>query len=285
MSTLSNIWNHPTTSATGVLIATVTIGAVLSQQGVNLGHAGTGTVVTLVSAIATAFLGLLARDPGQLLTTPIPPIPPSGISATAKLGVWALAALLLPAPFIVGCSGTTVAQDIVNWTPALQSAVATVDSTAALLVPVDAPIFVAATIGFDTASNLLVIQAKAYLANPSASVLAQIQNQIVLFQQQVNASLLEAAKITDPASQRHALSAVQAVATVVTAMLALIQSVSTKAAVAQMAAQSTIKLATVQPLLDPSQAEQLVAAHYAEPLPLARIQVAQTTQSEREMGF
>jgi len=36
-------------------------------------------------------------------------------------------------------SGVTVAQDIVNWTPALQTAVTTVDSTAALLAPADAP--------------------------------------------------------------------------------------------------------------------------------------------------
>lgn len=281
MNTLSNIWNQPKTSATGLLIATVSIAAALSRQGVNLGHAGTGTVVALVGAIATALLGLLAKDPGELQTIP----PPSGINTTAKLGAWALIALLLPLPFIAGCSGTTVAQDIVNWTPALQSAVATVDSTAALLAPLDAPIFSAATVGFDTASNLLVIQAKAYLTNPTASVLAQIQNQIVTFQQQVNASLFQAAKIADPASQKHALSAVQAVATVVTAMLALIQSVSTKAAVAQMAANSSIKLAETQPFLDKSKAAQLVAAHYAEPLSIARIQVAQAQQNQIFAGF
>ena len=61
---ISNIWNHPKTSAAGLLIAVVTIAGVLSQQGVTLGRAGTGTVVTLVSALASAFLGLLAKDPG-----------------------------------------------------------------------------------------------------------------------------------------------------------------------------------------------------------------------------
>ncbi len=60
---ITNIWNHPRTSAAGLLIAVVSIGGVLSQQGISLGHAGTGTVVTLVTAIASAFLGLLARDP------------------------------------------------------------------------------------------------------------------------------------------------------------------------------------------------------------------------------
>jgi len=64
MNTLvSNIWNHPRTSAVGLLIAIISIGGVLSQQGISLGHAGSGTVVTLAMAIASALLGLLARDP------------------------------------------------------------------------------------------------------------------------------------------------------------------------------------------------------------------------------
>ncbi len=276
MNSIANIWNHPKTSIAGLLIATISIAGVLSQQGVNLGHAGSGTVVALVGAVATALLGLLAKDPGSPS--------PSSISAT-RLGAWALIALLLPLPFSSGCSGVSVAQDIVNWTPALQSAVATVDSTAALLAPADAPIFTAATIGFDLASNLLVTQAKAYLADPSASLLTQIQSQIVTFQQQVNSSVLEAAKIADPASQKHALFAIQAVATVVSAMLSLVQSVSSKQAVAQMAARSTIKLAAVEPLLDQSESAQTIAAHYSEPLELARMQVAQAERNQSSAGF
>jgi hypothetical protein len=58
-----NIWQHPQTTIAGILISTVTIAGALSQQGVTLGHAGTGTTVTLISGIATALLGLLARDP------------------------------------------------------------------------------------------------------------------------------------------------------------------------------------------------------------------------------
>jgi hypothetical protein len=274
---ISNIWNHPKTSVVGLLTAVVSIAGVLSQQGITLGSAGTGTVVTLVSAIATALLGLLARDPGG--------DSPSAAGTTAKLGAWALIALLLTLPFISGCSGTTVAQDIVNWTPALQSAVASVDSTAALLAAADAPIFASATAKFDAVSNLLATQAKAYLANPSASVLAELQAQVVAFQQQVNASLLQAARIVDPASQQHALAAIQAVGTIVSAILALVQSVSSKAAVAQMAAQSTIKLAQVRPYLSGPQAADIVAAHYGEPVELARIQMAQAEQDEAMAGF
>jgi hypothetical protein len=278
MNLISNIWNHPTTSAAGVLIATVTVAGALSQQGVNLGRMGSGTVVSLISAIATALLGLLARDPAVSTRQS-----PSG--QQARLGAWALIALLIPLPFVQGCTASTVAQDIVNWTPALQSAVATVDSTAAILAPPDAPIFAAATAGFDAASNLLVAQAKAYLANPSAGVLAQLQAQIVAFQQQVNAGLLQAARITNSASQQHALTVIQGVATIVSAILSLIQSVSGKTQLALMASGSHIKLAAVQSYLNPSQSAQIVAAHYNEPLAIARAQVAQAEQMQISAGF
>ena len=200
------------------------------------------------------------------------------------MGAWALIALLL-LPFMSGCSGASVAQEIVNWTPTLESAVATVDSTAALLDPSDAPVFAAATTGFDAASNLLVAQAKAYLANPSAGTLAQLQQQVVVFQQQVNAALLSAAKIVNPNSQQHALNAVNAVGTAVLAILALVESVSTKAQVALMAAQSTIKLATVRTYLDEGKAAATMAAHYGEPVEQARIQVAQAELSAARAGF
>jgi len=276
MNPISNIWNHPKTSAAGLLIAIVTITGVLSQQGISLGTAGTGTVVTLAGALASAFLGLLAKDPGGNLPS---------VGNTAKLGAWALIALLLQLPFINGCSGTTAAQDIVNWTPALASAVQTVDSTAALLAPGDAPIFAAATTGFDAASNVLVAQAKAYLANPSAGVLAEMQSQVVTLQQQVNAALLQAAKIVDPGSQQHALAAIQAVGTIVSAVLALVQSVSSKAAVAQMAGESTIKLAMVRPYLNGASAARIVAGHYGETVEVARVQVVRVEVEEVRAGF
>jgi hypothetical protein len=276
MNFISNIWNHPKTSAAGLLIAVVSIAGVLTQQGITLGAAGTGTVVTLVGAIASALLGLLAKDPSDA---------PSSSGSQAKLGAWALIALLLPLPFMSGCSETTVAQNIVNWTPALQSAVASVDSTGALLSPSDAPVFAAATVGFDAASNLMTAQAKAYLANPSASTLAQMQNQVVTLQQQVNTALLQAARIVNPASQQHALATIQAVGTVVSAILALVQTVSSKADVVQMANRATVKIAAVRPYLNATQSAEIVAGHYGEPVVLARMQVAQTERAEALAGF
>jgi hypothetical protein len=281
MNVFSNIWNHPKTSASGLLIALVSVASVLSQQGITLGNAGKGTVVTLVGALASALLGLLAKDPSGTASEQVSGTP----SQQAKLGAWALIALLLPLPFVGGCSQATVAQNIVNWTPALQSAVASVDSAGALLSPNDAPAFAAATVGFDAAANLMVVQAKAYLANPTASTLAEMQNQIVVLQQQVNGALLQAARIMNPASQQHALAAIQAVGAVVSAILALVQSVSSKSAMEQMAARATIKISEVRPYLNETQAAEIVAAHYGEPVALARMQVAQVVQREALAGF
>ena len=63
MNALTNIWNHPRTSAAGLLIGVAGIGSVLSQQGITLGKAGTGTVVSLATGVATVLLGLFAKDP------------------------------------------------------------------------------------------------------------------------------------------------------------------------------------------------------------------------------
>jgi len=281
MNLISNIWNHPKTSAAGLLIAIATVAGVLSQQGVTLGKLGTGTVVSLASALATALLGLLAKDPVAPVTQPVS----ARSNQQDKLGAWALVALLIPLPWMQGCSAATVAQDIVNWTPSLQSAVATVDTTASILAPADAPIFAAATVGFDAASNLLVAQAKAYLANPSAGALAELQTQITTFQQQVNAALLQAGRIVNPASQQHALAVIQGVGTIVSAILSLIASISSKAQLAHMAAASTVKLAAVEPYLNPSLSAQIVASHYCEPVALAQAQVALAAHQQMNAGF
>ena len=279
MNLFSNIWKHPKTSAAGLLIAVTSVAGVLSQQGVSMGKVGTGTVVSLAGALATALLGLVARDPAPATSQP------AASSQQAKLGAWALAALLIPLPWTQGCTTTTVAQDIVNWTPSLQSAVATVDSTASVLDPAGAPIFAAATAGFNAASNLLVAQAKAYLANPTVKGLALLQSQIVNLQQQVNTALLQAAHIVNANSQQHALAAIQAVGTVVSAILSLVQSISSKAQVAQMAAASGVKLAAVAPYLNRTLAAQIVAAHYDESVEKAGIQMAEAEKSQVNAGF
>ena len=128
MSLFANIWNHPKTSAAGLLIAIVSIAGVLSQQGISLGNAGTGTVVSLVSALATAFLGLLAKDPESGSRQPAQQ---GGASGAAKLGVWMLIALTLTATLpAAGCTAsaselqadaTTLASAMSNLATAIQA--------------------------------------------------------------------------------------------------------------------------------------------------------------------
>jgi len=277
MNPFRNIWQHPKTSVAGVLIAVVTIAGVLSQQGVTLGSLGSGTVVSFVGALAAALLGLLAKDPGSQ----------SGNgSGSAKLGAWMLVALLLSGTLpIGGCSRQSVAQQIVNWTPSLQSTMAAVNSLASALTPEDEAAFQTATASFNAVSNLLVEQARAYLADPSASTLHQLQSQIVALQQQVNTALLAAARISNPTSQQRVLAGVQAVATIATAILALVQTVSSKSDIERMAAQAVVKMAAVRPYLDREAAARMVAAHYGEPIPAARQQVIEAEAEMMRAGF
>jgi len=281
MKFFRNVWAHPRTSVAGMLIAIGSISGVLAQQGITLGNVGTGTVVSLVSATAAALLGLLAKDPDSGAEQKTD----ASSSGQAKLGVWALIALLMPLPFLGGCSAKAVAQNIVDWTPALQSAVASVDSTAAVLSAADAPVFASATAGFDAAAELMIVQAKAYLANPSAGTLAQMQTQVVVLQQQVNVAMLQALRIVNPESQKHALAAIQAVGTVVTVMLSLVQSVSSKAEIARMVNDSSVKLSAVLPLVDAGRAAEVVAAHYGESVAAAELQVAAVVHAEIAAGF
>jgi hypothetical protein len=59
---LGRILEQPKTSAAGLLVALTAVLGVLQQQGVSLGHVGTGSVISLGSALAAAVLGLLAKD-------------------------------------------------------------------------------------------------------------------------------------------------------------------------------------------------------------------------------
>lgn len=245
MNVFSNIWNHPKTSAAGLLIAIVSIASVLTQQGITLGAAGKGTVVTLVTGIATALLGLLAKDPSDGV---------SAGSSTAKLGVWMLVSVLLMGTMpVIGCTQAqkiSVAQEIVTWTPSVVSAAETVGATISLLQPQYAVLIAASTAGFDALAKGLQVAANDYLANPNQTTLALLQTEVVKFQQNVNISLLQVAQIKDANSQRMALAAINALATVVNTIMGLVQSVSTKAQVAAMASQVHVTLAQVRPYLD-----------------------------------
>lgn len=91
-----NILQHPKTSIAGLLIGVLTVVGVLSQQGITLGHVGTGTGLALLGGLATAFLGLISKDPGA-----------SDGSGVTKVGLFLLCAI--SALTLSGCpSGTAV---------------------------------------------------------------------------------------------------------------------------------------------------------------------------------
>lgn len=276
MNWIENLWEHPRTTVAGVLLGVATIAGALNGQGVTLGQAGTGTVVALISGVATALLGILSRDPGRS---------EAKAGTSAKLGAWALIALLVPLPWMGGCKASTVAQEIVNWTPTLQSAVAAVDAAGAVIDPAAAPVFTTATVGFDAASNLLINQAKAYLANPSGALLQELQQQVVAFQQIVNQALLSAARIVDPKSQQYALGLIQVVGTAVNAMLALVQQISGKVQVAAMAGAAPVKLWQIERQRNRELEVRIVAAHYGETESVARVQIASAERMEMQAGF
>jgi hypothetical protein len=273
---ISNIWKEWKTSIIGVLVATVTVAGVLSQQGVTLGKAGTGTVIALVGAIATALLGLLSKDPAGS----------SSQGSTQRLGAWMLIALLLQLNVVAltGCNQKqriTVAQEIVDYGPAVTSAVDMAISTASLFVAFPGDKLE----GFDTLSAGLQAAAKDYLANPNQASLAFLQSQIVKFQQAANSGLLQVAHIQDPASQKLALAAINGVAVVVNTVLGLVQSISSKQQVASMAAQVKVPLVQVRPLMDEA-AMQRQAARVSQDLQLERtISVDQFFAVEAQAGF
>lgn len=279
-----NIWKHPKTSAAGLLISIVTVVGVLSQQGITLGHAGTGTVVALIGGIATAFLGLLAKDPGSASSAA------SVASAAGKAVLLALLCITLVfAP--IGCTQQqkiSVAQAIVNQEPAFQSAIDTAGAVAEMLLTADpgAGLIVKAVVdGANVIGPQLQAAAKSYLANPNQTTLQVLQAVIVQIQNSVNTQLLAAAKITNPSSQQKALVAINGVGTIVNTLLGLVQSISTKAQVAAMSRQVTVHLAQVRPLLD-QQSMQLAAVHVSASLGLTRpVSVDQYFAYEASAGF
>ena len=59
----NNIIEHPKTTVAGVLIGAVALAPVFAQQGITFGKAGNGTMISLITGLATVLLGLLAKDP------------------------------------------------------------------------------------------------------------------------------------------------------------------------------------------------------------------------------
>ncbi|MGC9159445.1 MAG: hypothetical protein ACP5FH_10685, partial [Terracidiphilus sp.] len=94
-----------------------------------------------------------------------------------------------------------------------------------------------------------------------------------------------AARIVNPASQKQALNVINAVATILNTILALVTTISSKAAVQQMVIESHIKISQVRPYLNRKQAVAMVAAHYGEPVEVAQLQLARAQSDAVQAGF
>jgi hypothetical protein len=179
----------------------------------------------------------------------------------SKLGAWALISLLCLAVVpAVGCNGATAAQDIVNWTPTIVSAATTIDGVIAVLVPQDAALIAIVGTSFTAGANLVDAQAKTYLENPSATALQQLQAQALAFQANVNTALLQAAKISNPASQQKILTGLNAAVTGISAVLALISQI--KGSTLTPASVTAPKIAQVEHLMNPNRSIAMIASHY-----------------------
>jgi hypothetical protein len=168
-------------------------------------------------------------------------------------------AVIVASPMMEGCSGKTVAQQIVNWTPTVIATAQTIDGVVATLDPAQASLIIAAGVTFTAAANLLDAQAKTYLANPNATNLQQLQAQALAFQANVNTALLNAVKITNVASQQRITAYLNAAVTGVSAILALISTI--KGSSLTPASMTAPKLAQVLPAMDRDAAVALIAQH------------------------
>ena len=175
-------------------------------------------------------------------------------TTTRLLGGLLLCVLtLIAAVPVVGCTQAqkvSVAQEIVNWTPAFISAADAANAIIQSLDPATVIILRPMTVAIDAFAPQIALGARNYLANPNQTTLQVVQALIVQIQQNTNAALLNAAKITNPDSQARALASINLVATIANTLLALIQQISTKAQVLAMAAGVHVTLAQVRPYMD-----------------------------------
>jgi hypothetical protein len=268
------------TKIIGAVIALLTsLLGIPSVQAAVTSFLGTHPVVSAVIAAVTAILALLHNP----VATPGASSASSDQGAsTAKLGVLALISLLLVWP-CSACSATTVAQDIVNWTPTIVSAATTIDATVAALDPANAGLILLAGTTFTAVANLVEAQAKTYLANPNATTLQQLQAQATAFQGNVTTALLQAARITNAASQQKVTVAINAAVTGISAILALITTI--KGSTITPASVTTPKLAALAPLIDRGQAVQMVATHYGISYDAAALEIDRNTALLMRAGF
>jgi hypothetical protein len=166
------------------------------------------------------------------------------------------AILLIACLVMTGCTPaqqqTTlqVVTEINTHIPEVVAAAGTVAATVSALLPTDAAIIGVADTAFTAAAGTLQALTAAYIKNPTASVLAQIQTAITTLEATINTATLNATGIKDTTTQQIVLAALKGLLTVVTVVFALIAPTLTTAQLVDLRNQGTIHLARVRPYMD-----------------------------------
>lgn len=259
-----------------------------------MGRAYLGAKTVDADADATAAYptaGANASGPA-LAFKPTLDVKPTNGTATKLMGIAAMGTLLFIAPFTTGCTQAqkiSVAQQIVNLTPAFTSAVDLALSTIALLDP-PAQLIIAPTMILVNATGPQISKAaQDYLNNPTETNIQVLQGIIVQIQQSVNTMVLQAAHIVNPQSQAIAVRDVNQIAALTNLILGLVQSISTPAQKAVMAADVKISMAQVRPYLDQALMQQELDAARAKAPLAARLLMPATVDgfyaAEAKAGF
>lgn len=197
-----------------------------------------------------AFAGATVRDAGDSRVR---------MDLRASVAVLTLAAVSMCV--LTGCTAkqkqTTVQiiQQINTHIPEVVAAADTVAATIAALTPAEAALIAVCDGGFDAAAKTLQALTAAYLANPSASILQQIQDAINSLEAAINTATLNAFGIKNTVSQNLALAALKGLLTVVTVVFGLISQTETTAQLQALAATGTMHLAELRPYMDEHELE------------------------------
>ena len=173
-----------------------------------------------------------------------------GIKLTAQAAV---AAILMSATF--GCTTqqkqTTlqVITQVNTHIPEVVAAADTVSAVVAGLLPTDAALIAVADTAFDTAAKTLQALTAAYIANPNATTLQQIQAAITTLEGQINTATLTVAGIKNAQTQAAVMAALKGLLTIVTVVFGLISPTMTSAQL-RAGRDAGIQLAKVRPYMD-----------------------------------
>lgn len=156
-------------------------------------------------------------------------------------------------------TATAVISKVYAYLPSVQNAADTVAATVEMLAPPDAALIQIGDTAFDALAVTLQALCKSYLANPSASVLAQIQTAINTLNSTVNTAILNATGIKDAESQKLALAALKGLLTVSSVLLAFVAPTETTAQLWELRQTHTIHLAKMRPYMDEQELARVAA--------------------------